>query len=198
LEGQRNAHSHPQQKDKAMKKLMLAGVSALALGVAGIGIAPAHATAPNQKLSSTNRPATATNQNQEYRVSQGAGMDQSTQPMQNGEQAGNTAVNNPQQLKQVQQQLKQAGLYKGKIDGKYGDETKDAVRDFQQQKGLQPTGRLDQQTMAALQGNGTNESGGSAVNPGAAEQSGPAGMNGLQNNNPPNQDMQQQPNATSK
>ena len=57
------------------------------------------------------------------------------------------------QAKQVQQQLKSAGLYKGTVDGEMGPEMKQAVSQFQQQNGLNQTGVVDQQTFAALSNN---------------------------------------------
>ena len=57
------------------------------------------------------------------------------------------------QIKAAQQQLKTAGLYNGSVDGKMGTETKQALEQFQKQHGLQATGALDQQTLAALQNN---------------------------------------------
>jgi len=57
------------------------------------------------------------------------------------------------QIKAAQQQLKSAGEYKGSIDGKMGPEMKQALEKFQKQHGLQATGALDQETLAALQGN---------------------------------------------
>jgi peptidoglycan hydrolase-like protein with peptidoglycan-binding domain len=57
------------------------------------------------------------------------------------------------QVKQAQQQLKSAGLYKGAVDGKMGTDTQQAIEQFQQKNGLPATGTLDEQTMAALQTN---------------------------------------------
>ena len=54
------------------------------------------------------------------------------------------------QVKQAQQQLKSAGLYKGTVDGKMGTDTQQAIEQFQQKHGLPATGTLDEQTMAAL------------------------------------------------
>ncbi len=82
------------------------------------------------------------------------------------------------QLKQVQEQLKTAGLYKGKADGRMGSETRQAIQQFQQQNGLQATGRLDQQTMAALQSN--QGSVGSSASPNGAARNG-AGSDNLNN-----------------
>jgi hypothetical protein len=53
-------------------------------------------------------------------------------------------------VKQEQRKLQQAGLYKGKIDGKSGRETRQALMQYQQQNNLQQTGRMDQQTAQAM------------------------------------------------
>jgi peptidoglycan hydrolase-like protein with peptidoglycan-binding domain len=53
-------------------------------------------------------------------------------------------------LKEVQQKLHAEGLYRGRIDGKEGPATKQALSQFQQKHGLQATGTLDQETLAAL------------------------------------------------
>jgi peptidoglycan hydrolase-like protein with peptidoglycan-binding domain len=57
------------------------------------------------------------------------------------------------QVKQAQQQLKAAGLYKGAVNGKMGTDTQEAIEQFQQKHGLPATATLDEQTMAALQSN---------------------------------------------
>jgi len=54
-------------------------------------------------------------------------------------------------LEDVQQQLQQQGFYRtGRVDGRWGPQTRQAVLSFQQSKGLQATGQLDQQTLDAL------------------------------------------------
>jgi peptidoglycan hydrolase-like protein with peptidoglycan-binding domain len=53
-------------------------------------------------------------------------------------------------VKDAQQALQQAGLYKGKVDGKFGPQTKAAVKEFQKENGLKPTARLDSATMKKL------------------------------------------------
>ena len=50
----------------------------------------------------------------------------------------------------VQYQLMSRGYYRGRVDGKYGHEMAFAVRAFQSRAGLQPTGRLDTETLDAL------------------------------------------------
>lgn len=55
---------------------------------------------------------------------------------------------------QVQEKLNQQGFNVGQADGRWGPHTSDAVRNYQQQKGLQATGQLDRETLASL---GINE-----------------------------------------
>lgn len=51
----------------------------------------------------------------------------------------------------------------GQADGKMGPKTQAALKEFQQQQGLQATGRLDAQTLAALgMGEGQSSSTGSS------------------------------------
>ncbi len=53
-------------------------------------------------------------------------------------------------VKKAQEALQEAGLYKGKIDGKFGPQTKAAVKEFQKENGLKQTARLDSATMKKL------------------------------------------------
>jgi peptidoglycan hydrolase-like protein with peptidoglycan-binding domain len=64
-------------------------------------------------------------------------------------------------IKQVQQQLKAAGIYEGEIDGKLTSETREAIEQFQDDKGLPLTGSLDPETIAALQKDNSNTPGSS-------------------------------------
>jgi peptidoglycan hydrolase-like protein with peptidoglycan-binding domain len=65
----------------------------------------------------------------------------------------------PDVVKQAQEKLSAAGMNAGQADGKLGPKTQSAVKEFQQSKGIQGSGKLDQQTLAAL---GVSESSGSA------------------------------------
>jgi uncharacterized membrane protein YgcG len=56
----------------------------------------------------------------------------------------------PSTLRQVQTALKQDGLYRGRVDGKWGPHTEHAVMAYQQKNGLQASGQLDQPTLASL------------------------------------------------
>lgn len=53
----------------------------------------------------------------------------------------------PQTVKEAQAKLQRDGLYTGYIDGIVGPKTKEAVRIYQRQQGLQQTAELDQQTL---------------------------------------------------
>ena len=63
-------------------------------------------------------------------------------------------------IRQAQEALQDQGLYKGQVDGKWGPQTKQAVQQFQKQKGLKQTAQLDQQTLTDLQS--SSNSGGSS------------------------------------
>jgi peptidoglycan hydrolase-like protein with peptidoglycan-binding domain len=113
-----------------MRKFILASASVLALGIAGSGIG--YAAEPAS--SSTNLPASsAQTQNTQTQ----------TAPVKASES----------EIKQAQEQLKKASIYKGTADGKMGPEMKQAVSEFQQKHELKQTGMLDQETLAALNNN---------------------------------------------
>jgi len=51
----------------------------------------------------------------------------------------------------IQRALKNAGYYQGEIDGKVGGRTRQALRDFQRDHGLDADGVCGRQTWARLQ-----------------------------------------------
>jgi peptidoglycan hydrolase-like protein with peptidoglycan-binding domain len=55
-----------------------------------------------------------------------------------------------QQVRMVQEALKDKGYDPGAIDGAMGPRTSAALRDFQQAEGLRATGRLDAETRTKL------------------------------------------------
>jgi peptidoglycan hydrolase-like protein with peptidoglycan-binding domain len=57
---------------------------------------------------------------------------------------------NSEQVKAIQQALKDQGHDPGDIDGIMGPKTQAALRDYQQKQGLKATGRLDAETSAKL------------------------------------------------
>jgi peptidoglycan hydrolase-like protein with peptidoglycan-binding domain len=56
-------------------------------------------------------------------------------------------------VREIQQSLKEAGHDPGSIDGLWGPSTANAAREFQNEKGLAPTGNLNISTIHALVGN---------------------------------------------
>ncbi len=83
-------------------------------------------------------------------------------------------------VKQAQSALQQEGLYKGKIDGKFGPQTRHAVAQFQKANGLKQTAQLDRATMMKLQQGGGAPGGGMPT--GEPQGSGmPAGGGGMPN-----------------
>ena len=79
-------------------------------------------------------------------------------------QPGQQASRSPELVKQAQEKLSAAGHDAGAADGKMGPKTQAALKEFQQSKGLQASGQLDQKTVAAL---GVS-SGGSSSSAGAS------------------------------
>jgi peptidoglycan hydrolase-like protein with peptidoglycan-binding domain len=55
-----------------------------------------------------------------------------------------------QTVRQAQKTLNDRGLRTGGVDGKMGPQTQAALVNFQRAEKLQPTGKLDRQTLAAL------------------------------------------------
>ncbi|MGE5506659.1 MAG: peptidoglycan-binding domain-containing protein [Actinomycetota bacterium] len=62
---------------------------------------------------------------------------------------GQQSSMNSEMIRDVQQKLQQQG-YNVNVDGKMGKQTHAALRQFQQDQGIQGSGQLNQQTMAAL------------------------------------------------
>jgi len=81
---------------------------------------------------------------------------QNNQPMQkNKKSAQNNQPISPQNLsrgdiREVQQALDKDGFKVGPTDGRWGPETRSAVKQFQQSKQIQANGKLDRQTVADL------------------------------------------------
>ena len=87
-------------------------------------------------------------------------------------QAGGQAQS-PEVVKQVQQQLNKKGYEVGSADGQAGPRTQAGVKKFQETEKLNATGRIDQQTLAALGINEQDATGGFGRSP--ASSSSPTG-----------------------
>lgn len=64
--------------------------------------------------------------------------------------AGSTEALSPAAVRNVQQQLRTLGFYRGGVDGTWGPGTQSAIERFQQGRGLQSTGQLNPATAQAL------------------------------------------------
>lgn len=131
-------------------------------------------------------PKKITGQSQSSSQSSGAQSDQQSSGKGSGKGSGtHNGGAKTSDIKQIQQKLKDQGFDPGPIDGKMGPKTHDALKQFQQKQGIQPTGRPDQQTMAAL-GVGSSSGGsqggamqgGSSSTPGGSMQGGSSGGSG--------------------
>ena len=71
-------------------------------------------------------------------------------PQTTGDMAIGAAVGDKPTPKQIQQALKVAGFYSGKIDGNIGPKTKKAIEEFQAQNGLKADGKVGAKTWEAL------------------------------------------------
>jgi len=61
-----------------------------------------------------------------------------------------SSLNDTSSVRELQQALNDKGFDAGPVDGKAGRQTKAAIKKLQQAQGLTPSGKLDQQTLAAL------------------------------------------------
>ncbi len=80
-----------------------------------------------------------------------------------GEMAGSAAKTpSSDQIKEAQSALKKQGLYKGSADGKWGPNSRAAMKEFQAKNGMEETGTLDSKAMSALT-SGAKEQAGQAA-----------------------------------
>lgn len=66
--------------------------------------------------------------------------------------SGTATMRSSSDVRQAQSELKQQGLYQGRVDGKFGPQTRAAVSQFQRKNGLPQTASLDEQTLNGLNG----------------------------------------------
>ncbi len=82
--------------------------------------------------------------------------------------AGIEPISDKPTPKQIQQALKNAGVYKGKVDGNIGPRTKKAIEEFQSQNGLKADGKVGPRTWKALSAHLTENT--EVANPSAQSQ----------------------------
>lgn len=149
-----------------MRRLLLATVSVVALGLGGAGLAFAAGTMNSNAGTGagTNMPnaagATQPSYNSGNAANMGANSGTGGMSEMNGSQWGGR-MSRQDQVRDIQQRLQADNLYSGKIDGRMGPETRQALRQYQQQNGLRVTARLDRQTRDSLLGNGVTGQGSS-------------------------------------
>jgi peptidoglycan hydrolase-like protein with peptidoglycan-binding domain len=116
----------------------------------GTGMLAALAFASNASAEGSDRSAAGEQQQHQQQVQQQASVtaDQShnTSP---AAQQGEWGLSN-QQVRQLQQKLLQQGFYEGNVDGIVGPLTRQALRSFQQQQGIDAAGTWNQSTAEAL------------------------------------------------
>ena len=120
------------------------------VGTLGAALALAWLAAASAQAQTTTTPQDTTPGVEDS--SQVQGQDAMTQQPQS--QSGSDSIElsavQGEQARQLQQKLKEKGLYNGRIDGILGPQTKKALQQFQQKQGIQGNGSLDQQTAEAL------------------------------------------------
>ena len=188
-----------------MRSLVLATVSALALGIAGAGPVYAQgnagttspmAAAPATGRRRTDRAAPAmpqagtTTQSPQGSMSSGSQYRSSPYMAHSGTSSRHSGAMHMtgSDIRQAQERLKGEGLYHGKMDGRDGPKTRAAIRQFQKKNNLPVTARLDQNTLNELNGGMNQNMGqGSSMPPGNATGMTPpapssaAGTNGSSN-----------------
>ena len=91
---------------------------------------------------------------QQTQHSSQAAQESKSQPQDSRQQASQS----PEIIKKAQEKLSGQGHDAGQADGKLGAKTQAALKEFQKSKGLQASGQLDTQTLAALDVSGTQGS----------------------------------------
>src|SRR3954470_799348 len=86
------------------------------------------------------------------------------------------------EIADVQQHLQQLGYYKGRIDGVWGKQSRQAMAQFQRSQGMQASGQIDDQSLQALNSGSTSRSttstGSSGIN--SSSRTGSSNMNSSQ------------------
>lgn len=155
-----------------MKRLLLA-VSVLALTSGGV-------FAQNSTMPPAQSPAMPPSAAPSGGASSGAGtMGQAPKAKTMGHSYSRTAAkgHGSATVRRAQTALKQEGLYRGKVDGKFGPQTKSAVAQFQKQNGLKQTAQLDRATLGKLRRAG-GSSGGAMPSGGSSGGGMPSGGGG--------------------
>lgn len=126
-----------------MKKLLLATTACFALAFPAMAQSNQAGTSSNQKAPDTN-----SQMSNEARASSGSQMHAASD---NGQSRMiEPSSLDEERIRQVQMNLNKAGFSAGSVDGIWGEETRQALRNYQQQKQLPGNGQLNEQTLAEL------------------------------------------------
>ena len=117
------------------------GLSVLALGFAGLLVSPTWA-----QMKGADRSSSAPDSSQKERATSPSDSGKSMK----GEQSAAAASWDKEDIKKIQEALKDKGNNPGPVDGIFGPQTQKALRAFQSSQGLKTTGRLDEETVKAL------------------------------------------------
>jgi peptidoglycan hydrolase-like protein with peptidoglycan-binding domain len=130
-----------------MKKITIAMLSTALIGTAVFAASTNNPQQPTQGAQTQPQ-----NNNQAQRPTQpNTQQNAQRQNQPNNQQAAASPQNMPRsRIIIVQRALDKSGFNAGKADGRWGPKTTDAVKQFQQSKQIQPSGQLDQQTVADL------------------------------------------------
>jgi hypothetical protein len=135
---------------------------------------PPATTAPSTAPAGTQNPAMGTTGSSTGDYGTQAPQANMNQTQTNQTQTNQASMPAPRsEVREAQQTLKSQGLYMGPIDGVMGPKTQTAVIAFQREHSLPETAQLDQQTLNALNSNGSS-SGSSPTS--SSQPSGAAGM----------------------
>ena len=136
-----------------MKRTLIALFATATLAMPAAAQKPNPNQSPDQNTSQNQKPGQDQNAGQDQSAGQndpsmdkqGAHMDMDKQ----GAQSGSINLTRAQ-TRMLQQALKSEGLDAGPVDGIVGQKTRDALKKYQSQKGLNASGEVDRQTLAAL------------------------------------------------
>jgi peptidoglycan hydrolase-like protein with peptidoglycan-binding domain len=140
-----------------MRRLLVTTASVIALGLGGIGLANAQGYGKMQSGPGGSSTTAATAQTPEQ--------NQTMTPTRPHHMTMRTSRS---EITQAQQRLREDHLYRGRVDGRFGPQTRLALRRFQQQSHLPVTARLDSRTMNSLMGGSAMIGQGSSRAPGSS------------------------------
>lgn len=135
-----------------MKKIF-ASIAVLGLMLAGPAVAAGYGSSGSSTSSST---MDQSSQSPGESAQRGSDLSDQTASGTSGmsqlERSGQTAAlsQDKEVVRQVQEQLKSSGYDVGQVDGIYGPQTRQALTQYQKDKGLTASGEIDQQLLAGM------------------------------------------------